>query len=721
MAASMVRQCIQSSLPKQVTEIVWREQNINHPLQILSMLHIQHQYYHVTVPFLKRRRVEELQKDELIFDNNALNNFSHKQFKKKSLPIVEIWNNMTVQELANSAKRDVEDVLDALYFESRSDTHTKNSILTDGHLLHKVVQKLGAKSKLVPKCIKKVDIDKDIIRRALPDNSELVKRHPVVTIMGHVDHGKTTLLDALRHTSVAQSEFGGITQCIGAFNVTLDSGERVTFLDTPGHAAFTSMRYRGAYVTDIVVLVVAADDGVKEQTLQSIKMAKDANVPIIVAINKIDKPDIDIEKIQNELANYGVVVEKLGGEVQCIKLSALKGTNLRELTEAIVIQAELMDLKGDPSGLIEGVAIECSNQVHRGNLVTALIQRGTLKKGCLLVCGLASAKVRSIFNDSGHPILEAKPSDAVQITGWKELPNVGDEILEVENNKMLQEVLKFREKKRDEILAKEHKAAADERLQEHLNEYRKLLEVKRTFGRGKLKELKLKKLEEERRKPKIVDSIPKINIIIKGDVAGSVEALLDIFDTYKYDTICQLNIVHYGIGPVTNSDIELADIFKAIIYGFNVNAIKTIKEMADAKGVSLRFYNVVYQLIDNIKEEIHNVLPEVDVEEIIGEAKVLQKFEINEKNKKVNVAGCRCVKGVLLKSEMYRVVRRNETIFTGKMVSMRHLKNEMSSIEANLECGLRFEDPKVSFQSGDTIICIKLNREKQKLDWDPGF
>ncbi|KAK9309392.1 hypothetical protein QLX08_000883 [Tetragonisca angustula] len=721
MAASMVRQCIQSSLPRQVTEIVWREQNINHVLQILSMLHIQHQYYHVTVPFLKRRRVEESQKDELIFDNNVLNNFSHKQSKKKSLPIVETWNNMTVQELANSAKRDVEDILDALYFESHNNTHKKNSILTDGHLIHKVVQRLGAKSKHVSKCTKIVGIeDKDIIRRPLPDNSELVKRHPVVTIMGHVDHGKTTLLDALRHTSVAQSEFGGITQCIGAFNVTLDSGERVTFLDTPGHAAFTSMRYRGAYVTDIVVLVVAADDGVKEQTLQSIKMAKNANVPIIVAINKIDKPDIDIEKIQNELANYGVVVEKLGGEVQCIKLSALKGTNLQELTEAIVVQAELMDLKGDPTGLVEGVAIECSNQIHRGNLVTALIQRGTLKKGCLLVSGLASAKVRSIFNDSGHPILEAKPADAVQITGWKELPNVGEGILEVENNKVLQDVLKFREKKRDEILAKEHKAAADERLQEHLIEYRKLLEVKRTFGREKLKKLKLK-LQEEKRKSKIVDSISKINIIIKGDVAGSVEALLDIFDTYKYDTICRLNIVHYGIGPVTNSDIELADTFEAIIYGFNVNAIKTIKEMADAKGVSLRFYNVVYKLIDNIKEEIHNILPEVDIEEIIGEAKVLQKFEINEKNKKVSVAGCRCVKGVLLKSEMYRVVRGNETIFTGKLVSMRHLRNEMSSIETNLECGLRFEDPKVPLQSGDTIICFKLNREKQKLDWDPGF
>ena len=720
MAASVVRVYIQSGLSRQVSEVARREQSINHTLQTLNVLHIQRQYYHTTLASFKQKNNE---KKTMVFNEEMLNNFPNKQFKKKSLPVIEVWENMTIKELAKSAKRDINDVLDVVRIVSGKDIYDKNSILSSGHLISTITKKLGANSKIISKQTSNIDTKyKDITRRPPADKSQLVRRHPVVTIMGHVDHGKTTLLDALRHTSVVQSEFGGITQRIAAFDVTLDSGERVTFLDTPGHAAFTSMRYRGAYATDIVVLVVAADDGVKEQTLQSIKMAKNAKVPIIVAINKIDKPNIDIKRTQHELAGHGIVVEELGGEVQCVKISALKGTNLQELTEAIVIQAELMDLKGDPAGLVEGVVIECSNHVGRGKLVTALIQRGTLKKGCLLVSGLAHAKVRAMFNDSGHPILEAKPSDAIQITGWKELPDVGDEMLEVENDKILQQVLKFREKERNETLAKQHKAVAEQRLQEHLIEYRNLLEIRRAFGRDKTVMRTVKeKLAEKEKKRKIEDPTPTVNIIIKGDVAGSVEALLDIFDSYKCDKICRLNIVHYGVGSITSSDIELADTFKAIIYGFNVKAIKTVEEEATTKGIPLRLYNIVYKLIDNVKAEINSLLPEVNIEEITGEATVLQKFDINEKNKKVSVAGCRCVKGVLLKSGLYHIVRGNENIFTGKLVSMRHLKNEMSSIETNLECGLRFEDPTLSFQPGDNIICVRIKRDKQKLDWDPGF
>ncbi|XP_050589482.1 translation initiation factor IF-2, mitochondrial isoform X2 [Bombus affinis] len=709
------------SLSRQVSEVVWREQSINHILQTLNVLHIQRQYYHITLASFKRRNNKEI---TMVFNEEMLNNFSNEKFKKKSLPIIEVWENMTVNELAKSAKRNINDVLDVLCIVNGKDIYDKNSILSDKYLISAITKKLGVKSKIISKQTSNIETKyKDITRRSLPNKSQLVRRHPVVTIMGHVDHGKTTLLDALRHTSVAQSEFGGITQCIGAFDVTLDSGERVTFLDTPGHAAFTSMRYRGAYATDIVILVVAADDGIKEQTLQSIEMAKNAKVPIIVAINKIDKPNIDIKRTQHELADHGIVVEELGGEVQCVKISALKGTNLQELTEAIVVQAELMDLKGDPAGLVEGVVIECSNHVGRGKLVTALIQRGTLKKGCLLVSGLAWAKVRAMFNDSGHPILEAKPSDAIQITGWKELPNVGDEMLEVENDKVLQEILKFREKERNETLAKQHKAVADQRLQEHLIEYRNLLEIRRTFGRDKtvMKKVRVELAKKEKNKHKIEDPTPTINIIIKGDVAGSVEALLDIFDLYKSDKICKLNIVHYGIGSITSSDIELADTFKAIIYGFNVEAIKTVEQEATAKGIPLRLYNIVYKLIDNVKAEINSLLPEVNIEEITGEATVLQKYDINVKNKKVSVAGCRCVKGVLLKSGLYHIIRGNETIFTGRLASMRHLKDEMSSIEANLECGLRFEDPMISFQPGDNIICAIIKRDKQKLDWDVGF
>ncbi|NP_001011586.1 translation initiation factor 2 [Apis mellifera] len=690
----------------------------------MNVLHIHYQHYHITPVFTKQKKVKEDTELNLqtIFNEDKLDNLMDKQFKNKSLPVIEIWDQMTVKELANSAKRDINDVLNVLYFINKNDKYEENTILTTMPLLINVVKYLGGKHKFISKKIKKTMENKDITKRPLPNESQLIKRHPIVTIMGHVDHGKTTLLDALRNTSIAKSEFGGITQCIGAFDVTLESGERVTFLDTPGHAAFISMRHRGAHITDIVVLVVAADDGVKEQTLQSIEMAKDAKVPIIVAINKIDKPNIDIIKVQYELAKHGIVIEELGGEIQCVKISALKGINLRELTEAIIVQAELMDLKGDLEGLVEGVIIDCSNHIGRGKLVTALIQRGTLKKGCLLVSGIASAKVRSMFNDSGNPILKAKPSEVVQILGWKELPNVGDEILEVENDKILQEVIKFRQKQRAEILAKEHKAAADQKLEKHLIEYKKMLKIKRLFGKDrKIMDMVREKIIEEKRKNKNKNLTPAVNIIVKGDVAGSVEALLDIFDTYTYDTICQLNIVHYGIGFITQSDIELANTFKAIIYGFNVNATKQIKDEANKKGVSLRFYNVVYKLIDNIKKEIYDILPEVDVEEILGEAKVLQNFDIKDKNKKVNVAGCRCVKGILLKSGLYHVLRGNENIYSGKLISMRHLKEEVSSIETNYECGLRFEDPMISFQPGDTIICINIKRQKEKIEWDPGF
>lgn len=690
----------------------------------MNVLHIHYQHYHITPVFTKQKKVKEDTELNLqtIFNEDKLDNLMDKQFKNKSLPVIEIWDQMTVKELANSAKRDINDVLNVLYFINKNDKYEENTILTTMPLLINVVKYLGGKHKFISKKIKKTMENKDITKRPLPNESQLIKRHPIVTIMGHVDHGKTTLLDALRNTSIAKSEFGGITQCIGAFDVTLESGERVTFLDTPGHAAFISMRHRGAHITDIVVLVVAADDGVKEQTLQSIEMAKDAKVPIIVAINKIDKPNIDIIKVQHELAKHGIVIEELGGEIQCVKISALKGINLRELTEAIIVQAELMDLKGDLEGLVEGVIIDCSNHIGRGKLVTALIQRGTLKKGCLLVSGIASAKVRSMFNDSGNPILKAKPSEVVQILGWKELPDVGDEILEVENDKILQEVIKFRQKQRAEILAKEHKAAADQKLEKHLIEYKKMLKIKRLFGKDrKIMDMVREKIIEEKRKNKNKNLTPAVNIIVKGDVAGSVEALLDIFDTYTYDTICQLNIVHYGIGFITQSDIELANTFKAIIYGFNVNATKQIKDEANKKGVSLRFYNVVYKLIDNIKKEIYDILPEVDVEEILGEAKVLQNFDIKDKNKKVNVAGCRCVKGILLKSGLYHVLRGNENIYSGKLISMRHLKEEVSSIETNYECGLRFEDPMISFQPGDTIICINIKRQKEKIEWDPGF
>ncbi|XP_076234904.1 mitochondrial translation initiation factor 2 isoform X2 [Calliopsis andreniformis] len=689
MAVSMVKSCTQFSFLRQcLMDNVCYDPVTNRILQILCTSYIQRQCYHATPICLKSKVGKQKALFKTLYDTAKQDNINIEQSKKKSLPLIQVWENMTVTELATSANRNIDDVLDALHIAHRGAHYRKNNIITNKIIMYDVVKKLGCRAKTIARPNQNVTKEikyVDIVKSTPPDESVLVKRHPVVTIMGHVDHGKTTLLDALRDTRVVDTEFGGITQHIGAFNVFLKSGQRVTFLDTPGHAAFTSMRFRGAHVTDIVVLVVAADDGVKEQTLQSIEMAKDANVPIIVAINKIDKPNADIKRTEKMLAEHGIVVETLGGDVQCINISALKKMNLEDLTEAIILQAELMNLKGDPSGSVEGVIIECTNSVGRGKLVTALIKRGTLKKGCLLVSGLVWAKVRAMFNDAGRPVLEAKPADAVQIIGWRELPNVGDEVLQVENEKTLNAVLKHRGSERDNKLAMEHKEAADKREETWLKGYKKLLAVKRSKGIYLPSVPVLDNHNKSQHKDD--NSLPLLNVILKGDVVGSVEAILDIFDTYTEDNLCRLNIVHYGIGPVTETDIELAELFNAVIYRFNVNASPKLEEEAKRKGLSIRFFNVIYKLFDDIKNEINGKLPEIDVEEILGEANVQQNFQITE----------------------------------GKLASLRHLKEEVSSIKVNGECGLRLEDSTISFQHGDKIICFKLYKKTQNITWDPGF
>ncbi|XP_076659263.1 mitochondrial translation initiation factor 2 [Halictus rubicundus] len=705
MATSMGRSYARFISSRQLMIELWHES------------YIQHQCYHSTPVYYKQRVTKEGTK---MLKEKDLQEYALKRPLRKKLPVVEVWKHITIRELAISANRSVADVINVLNIIGISRYSNPNTMLVNSTLVADVVKKLGCTAKTIVRPGIHIEDQKykDIVRSPPADESVLVRRHPVVTIMGHVDHGKTTLLDSLRNTSVVDAEFGGITQHIGAFDVTLKTGERVTFLDTPGHAAFTAMRYRGAHATDIVVLVVAADDGVKEQTLQSIEMARDAKVPIIVAINKIDKPTADIKRTQQMLAEHGVVVEDLGGEVQCINISALKGSNLQTLTEAIVLQAELMNLKGDPVGLVEAVAIECANHTGRGKLVTALIKRGTLRKGCLLVSGLAWAKVRNMFNETGRTVLEAKPSEAVQIIGWRELPPVGAEILEAQNEQALHSALNYRESVHNESLAKQHQDAANKKHEEHLLEYKRQLHMKWALGRfhPKYKTLKTSKPVKKEEKKGL-----EVNCIIKGDVAGSVEAILNIFDTYTEDNLCKLNVVHYGVGAVTESDVELAETFNAIIYRFNVNVSRGIEDEAAKKEVQIRNYNVIYKLVDDIKQEINNILPQVDVEEVLGEASVLQEFQINEKKKKVKVAGCRCTKGVLEKSEMYHVIRKNEIIYTGRVVSMRHLKDEVLKIEENVECGIRLDDPTLIFQPGDTLVCFKLRKMHQTLNWDPGF
>ncbi|XP_004530674.2 translation initiation factor IF-2, mitochondrial [Ceratitis capitata] len=660
----------------------------------------------------KRRKTGEEKKSDRIIEYSP----KKKKHGAKLEGIVDVWRHISVQELANSMQRSLEDVQEIMLYVKGADNIEPNARLDDLKIIQEIVNKSGAKTRIVSAPEDdSVDSDElgkhhDITPRP-PAPPELLKpRPPVVTVMGHVDHGKTTLLDSLRGAAVAAGEAGGITQHIGAFTVKLDNGEQVTFLDTPGHAAFSAMRARGAHVTDIIVLVIAAEDGVMAQTREVIQLALNEKVPIIVAINKIDKPEANIEKTKRDLMQMGLVLEDQGGDIQAIPISALKGTNLELLTEAVSTQATIMGLKAEPTGLIEGVVVESKTDPNRGKLSTAIVTRGTLRKGAVLVSGLAHAKVRGLFDHNGKPMTQAPPGTPVEILGWRELPLAGDIILEVESEKKAHSVLRWREHE-----AKHHKAeeAIDEirkKEEEHLTKYRAERDARRLAGKFRMR--------YGPREKEIVDhdNVPRVSIIVKGDVHGSVEALLDVFDTYTSNERCQLDVVHYGVGNVTEGDIELAKTFNAIIYGFSVPAPTNAP-----KSVAIRCYDVIYRLIDDLKKELSSKLPPVEVEEVVGEANVLQQFFINEGRKEVPVAGCRCVKGLLKKAHKFRLLRNDEVLYEGHLESMRHLKNEVDSIKKDVECGLRFKDPKILPQPGDTIICYTTRLEEQETDWDPGF
>ncbi|KAJ9576526.1 hypothetical protein L9F63_025578, partial [Diploptera punctata] len=639
------------------------------------------QMLHITTIKHKKRKTHD--------EKNASNvlNFSPKTKPKER--VVDVWKNMTVTDLANTMDRDVDHVFEVMTFVNDSVYYNKPSSVIDNFVvIQDVVKKSGMKCRTVPRPdVKEPEtINKDATKRPPPDPSVLVK------------------------------QFGGITQHIGAFSVKLQSKDTITFLDTPGHAAFTAMRARGAQVTDIVVLVVAADDGVMEQTVESIKMAKAAEVPIIVAINKIDKAEADIERTKDMLMQHGIQVEDRGGEVQAIPISALQKTNLDILSEAIALQAELMDLKGDPRGLVEGTVVESKTDPHRGKLSTAIVQRGTLRKGAVLVAGLAWAKVRVMFNEKGQLVQEAPPATPVEVLGWRELPSAGDEIIQVESERRANEVMRWRQSLQQTEKQEVDREAVEAKLQEHLKVYKPQLEERRRLGK-----YKMRRTGPREKEIKDDDQGPRVSIVVKGDVDGSVEAILDVLETYDDNEKCKLDLVHYGIGAVTETDVELADAFNAIVYSFNVETPDRVKKLAKENNISIRPHNIIYKLIDDLKKEISASLPLIDLCQSVCEANVLQMFEITEKKKKLPVAGCRCTKGVLKKSGKYRLVRGQEVIHEGTMVSMRHLKNEVDSIKKDVECGLRLEDMTVTFNPGDTLICYEMKQEEQTTDWDPGF
>ncbi|XP_028323338.1 translation initiation factor IF-2, mitochondrial isoform X2 [Gouania willdenowi] len=572
----------------------------------------------------------------------------------------------------------------------------------------------------------KEDHDKpirDAQRRPPADPSLLVRRPPVVTIMGHVDHGKTTLLDGLRKSQITASEFGGITQHIGAFLVRLPSGESITFLDTPGHAAFSSIRARGANATDIIVLVVAADDGVMNQTVECIQLAHSADVPVIVAVNKMDRPQADPQRVKQELASHGVLCEEFGGDVQAVHISALKGDNLPALAEAVVALAEVLELKAEASGPAEGLVIESRTDKGKGPVTTTLVQRGALKKGCVLVAGNSWAKVRLLLDENGHTVKEAGPSTAVQVIGWKELPSAGETFIEVESEQRARQVVCYRA----EVEAQEKRAESLQEVEHQQQIHRDLYlsqraELSHLSWRRRKAELYRanKKLFANRPSERVERKTLSLPLIIKGDVDGSVETLLNVLSGYDAQHQCLMEVVHFGVGDVSENDVNMAHAFGGSVYGFNVGVAPSVRRLAEKNNVPLRLHSIIYKLMEQLRAELSERLPPRRVQSVVGEAAVLAVFHVSQGKKKIPVAGCRVLKGQLDRRLTFRLIRGQDVVWEGSLVALKHHKDEVQCVQTGSECGLSVHGD-VDFLSGDVFVCLEEREEPQVTAWDPGF
>ncbi|NXJ93335.1 IF2M factor, partial [Corythaixoides concolor] len=671
------------------------------------------------------------QKDKLIhialLQHRHLATKEETKKKKKRIPLakgeVEIRQKMTVEELARAMGKDVDHIYEALlYTDVNLDSLEPDSILYEDHI-KLIVKKSGMKYKSAKLKEEKERENTDAVKRPPADPAVLTPRPPVVTILGHVDHGKTTLLDSLRKTQVASMEAGGITQHIGAFLVHLPSGEKITFLDTPGHAAFSAMRARGTHVTDIVILVVAAEDGVMQQTIESIQHAKNAGVPLILAINKCDKPEADPERVKKELLAHDVVCEEFGGDVQAVNISALKGENLLVLAEATVALAEMLELKADSTGLVEGTVIESRKDKGKGPVTTAIIQRGTLRKGCVLVAGKTWAKVRFMFDENGKAVDAASPGIPVEIMGWKEVPSAGEEILEVESEQRAHEVVAWRTYVEQQERMKRDVEVIEAKQKEHRMEYKekqqKLAHL--TWRQRKAVLYKANKhLMFSRPKERTEMDKNVLSVIVKGDVDGSVEAILNILDSYDADGECKLDIIHFGMGDVSESDINLAEAFNGVVFGFSVKANESIKRLAAKKGIKIKLHNVIYKLIEDLKDELNSRLPPSVVENTIGEASVLDIFSVTVGKNKIPVAGCRVQKGLLDKKMKFKLIRNGDVIWKGSLSSLKHHKDDVQVIKTGMDCGLSLNEY-IEFNIGDEIICYEEKEVQQTTSWDPGF
>lgn len=581
---------------------------------------------------------------------------------------VVVPETITVQELANRMTERGVDVIRSLMklgvmatLQQTIDADTAELLVAEfGHNMRRVSEsdvEIGLKG------------DDDV-------EESLQPRAPVVTVMGHVDHGKTSLLDALRSTDVVSGEAGGITQHIGAYQVEIPSGDKVTFIDTPGHAAFTAMRARGANVTDIVILVVAADDGIMPQTIEAIDHAKAAEVPIIVAINKIDRPNADATRVRNELLQHELVVEEMGGDILAIEVSATEKTNLDKLLESVLLQAELLELRANPERPAEGVVIEANLETGRGAVATMLIQRGGLAVGDIIVAGAEWGRVRAISNYEGASIKNAGPSQPVEVMGLSGAPSAGDEFAVVENEQRAREITEFRSRRN-----RAQKSAA--------------------APRGSLEQMFLEIEAGE---------LQELPVLIKADTNGSVEAIIGSLDKIGTDEV-KAQVLHSGVGGINESDVSLAQASNAFIVGFNVRANSQARDFARKENIDIRYYSIIYNLLDDIKDMMSGMLAPESRETFLGNAEILEVFNISKVGK---IAGCKVTEGMVKRGSAVRLLRDDVVIHEGSLGTLKRFKDEVREVRDGMECGMAFENYQ-DIKAGDVIECFDVEEVARSL------
>jgi translation initiation factor IF-2 len=605
-----------------------------------------------------RRRVQRLK-------GHAANESKEKLVREVTIPEA-----ITIQELANRMAERAVDVIRILMQQGQM---VKITDVIDADTAQLVAEELGHSVKRVAEA----DVEEGLFDVAdAPE--DLRPRPPVVTVMGHVDHGKTSLLDAIRSTDVAAGEAGGITQHIGAYQVTTPSGGKITFIDTPGHAAFTAMRARGAKVTDVVVLVVAADDGVMPQTVEAIHHAKAAKVPMIVAINKIDKPDARPERVRTELLQHEVQVESMGGEVLDVEVSATKKVNLEQLLEVLALQAEILELRANPNRPAEGTVIEARLDRGRGPVATVLVQRGALKVGDIIVAGAEWGRVRALLSDTGVNVDSAGPSTPVEVLGFNGTPEAGDRLAVVNSEGRAREVTDYRARQKRENM------------------------VARSAGmRGSLEQM-MSQLKTAGRK--------EFPLIIKADVQGSMEAIIGALDKLGTDEV-GARVIISGVGGITESDVTLAEASGAAIIGFNVRAHKEAREAAERSGIEIRYYNIIYNLVDDVKQAMSGLLAPTLRETTLGNAQIMEIFTVSKVGK---VAGCRVTDGTVERGANVRLIRDNVVIHEGKLSQLKRFKDDVREVTAGQECGMAFENYQ-DMRQGDVIECYRVETVQRTL------